>query len=80
MAGRRTARRLGLHTTAARKLGRLAPVALAGGAAHRVPVRLSRAARHALRHARTARLVLRVRAVDDAGRAAKPARNRIKLG
>ena len=81
IADRRTARRLELGTTAARRtLGRLAPVALAASdSARTARVLLTRAARRALRHTRSARLVVRARAVDDAGHAGATARTVVRL-
>ncbi|HZB74996.1 MAG TPA: hypothetical protein VE526_02140 [Solirubrobacteraceae bacterium] len=78
-ASRKVARRLGLSRRAARRLGRLAPIDLAAGTSRTVTVRLSRAARRALRDARRAGLSLRAHAVDGAGQAAAPVRVRVAL-
>jgi Ca2+-binding RTX toxin-like protein len=77
-ADRTTARRLGL-SAARRTVGRLAPVALAAGTARSVRIRLNRATRRALRHARAARLVLQARAIDSAGRASAPTHAAVRL-
>jgi hypothetical protein len=80
LATRATARRLGLGTSATRRtLGRLAPVSLTAGSPRSVRVRLNRAARRALRHARSARTTLSAQAVDGAGRTSATARKTVTL-
>ncbi len=75
-----TARRLGLGTSAAsRRIGRLAPLDLTGGATSRARIRLGRKARGAMRHARTARLVLRTHAAGQAGQPVAPVRTAVRL-
>jgi hypothetical protein len=78
-ASRKVARRLGLSRRAARRLGRLAPIDLTAGTSRTATVRLTRAARRALRGARRVRLSLRAHAVDGAGRAAAPVRVPVAL-
>ena len=73
--GRAAARRLGI----ARRAGRLGAVDLAAGSPTERQIRLTRAARRALRHARRARLTLRAHAADTAGRPAAPVRTLVKL-
>jgi Ca2+-binding RTX toxin-like protein len=79
-ASRRTARRLGLGTSAKRRtLGRLAPLTLDAGATRGGRVVLGSRARRALRSVRSVRLELRLGAVDGAGRAAAPVRIAVRL-
>ena len=72
---RAAARRLGI----ARRVGRLAPVDLAAGDPRAVRVRLTPAARAALRRARVVRLALRVHGADAAGQAAAPVSRAVRL-
>jgi hypothetical protein len=75
-----TARRLGLGTSAAsRTLGRLRPLALTAGSPRRTRVRLTRAGRRALLHARSARLALSARAIDQSGRTSAPVRRTVTV-
>ncbi len=76
---RAVATRLGIGRRAARRIGRLAPVDLAGAAPVARRIRLSRAARTAARGARVLRLSLRAHAVDGAGRAVAPVRKTVRL-